>query len=443
MTFLLLALACQSAPLSLSEAESEALEVETRVDEDSETVLTVTWTTETTSDAVLEYGTDDRYGAVVEGWSSDDGLEHAVVLAGLSADLEWHWRAVAQTEDGELVSADGVFQPPSPPNDLPRLQVAGNSDQLVLSPVIGGESFAAIYNGAGEPVWWRKLSTSPVTFTQARMSHDGKAVIVMATLPELGESMAIVRMPVAGGAPVITYTPNGHHDFVELPTGGYAVLVKDVRPFGSDTVEGDAIVEFELDGTSRTVWSTWDAGDPDHLDAMATLVSGDKEWTHDNSLALLDGNYWVSSHRLCTVSIVHAQTGALVAELGSGGDVALTGGDGFGPQHAALPVEGGFLVFNNRPTNGGEMWSEAVQYDVDLRAGTYARAWSYDADRSVTTRMLGNVEPLPQGGHLVSWGSAGRLTILNEAHEPTWEASAPLGHGFGYSHAVRDFSGEP
>ena len=97
MTFLLLALACQSAPLSLSEAESEALEVEPRVDEDSETVLTVTWTTETTSDAVLEYGTGDRYGAVVEGWSSDDGLEHAVVLAGLSADLEWHWRAVAQS----------------------------------------------------------------------------------------------------------------------------------------------------------------------------------------------------------------------------------------------------------------------------------------------------------------------------------------------------------
>ncbi len=443
MTMLSLALACHSAPSLLPDGEAAALDVEARLDEDSETALTVAWTTETTSEAILEYGPDDDYGAFVEGWSSDDGLDHAVVLAGLSADEEWHWRAVSRSADGDLVSADAVFQPADPPNDLANLEVSGEFDHLVLTPVMGDASFAAIYNGAGEPVWWRKLSTSMVMATQARMSLDGKAVLVMASLPELGTSVAIIRMPVAGGEPTITYTPSGHHDFLELPSGGYAALVHDVRTFEGYSVEGDAIVEFALDGTSRTVWSTWDVRDPDHVESMATLVSGDRDWTHTNSLAMLDGNYWVSSYRLCTVSIIHGASGALVAELGTGDDVALVGGDGFGPQHAVLPIAGGFLLFNNRPRNDGDSWSEAVQYDLNLREGTYSRAWNYEADRSVSTRMLGNIEPLAGGGHLVAWGSAGRMTLLDEDHDVTWEAAAPLGSGFGYAHVVTELSGQP
>ncbi len=424
----------------------ETLEVEVSVDVESHTALTVSWTTEEPADAAIEVGTDAGYGRRVEGWSSADGLEHAVVLAGLGADAPWHWRAISAVAGDVVVSEGAIFEAAAAPADLPELVVTGSYDGLVVGPMHVGESYVAIYRADGLPVWWRKMSTTTVSLTQARMSLDGRAVVLIGTFPELGRDTAIVRLPLAGGEPTIAFVPNGHHDFMERPEGGYAVLARDIRDVAGYEVEGDALVEVSESGEITTIWSSWDLGlhiDPASLPELEG--SERREWTHMNSVAYQEGNYWLSSYLLEAVFVVQRDTGALLSTIGGdNSDVRVAGdGEGFGPQHGVLPTDGGFLVFNNRKNEPGDSWAEVVEYELDLRKGEYTRRWSYNADRALFTPVLGNVDPLPEGGHFTAWGLAGNLTILDDSHTPTWEAATPLGSTFAYAHPVAALSGEP
>ncbi len=422
------------------DASATLLDLDIHVDDATGAVLTVSWETETAADASLEFGFDETYGKRVGGATSEDGLEHSVVLAGLSPDATWHWRAVS----GARVSADQTFDPEPAPVDVPWLTVGGTYDGLVLVPtMVGTAGYAVLYNGDGQPVWWVQMPPSVVPLTQARLSNDGRAVLVMATFPETGPTVVIARLPIAGGEPTLTLAVDAHHDFYELPTGGYAAIVRDVRQAQGFEVEGDAIVEYTLDGLSSTRWSTWDAGEPQGVAAMPLAASGRKDWTHLNSLVYADNNYWLSSYTYDSLMVVHGATGALVATIGGpDSDVVLTAGEGFGPQHSVLPTDGGFVVFNNRPP-GPDSYSEAVEYSLDLRTREYARRWNYDGDRHTAAPLLGNVDPIAEGGHLVAWGSGGRLSILDADHEATWEANASIGVAFGFSHLVAGLSGVP
>lgn len=442
MLALALTAACSSEP---ADPPRETLTVEVALDTETGTALTVTWLTGTRADAAIELGPDAEYGERVSGWSSEDGLSHAVVLAGLSPRQDWHWRATSTDAGGGVaVSVDATFAPADAPAELPELVVSGETDRLVVTPVIGARSYAAVYNGEGVAVWWRELATSFGTLTQARLSADGTDLLVMAQLPKINPDMAIYRYPIAGGDPVVTTTFGGHHDFRESPGGGYLVLVHDTREVDGVAVDGDALAEFAEDGTRRELWSAWDHGGPEDVEALPEMEVGPREWTHINSFAVHDGRYWLSSYRLESVIIVDADTGSPVAVLGgAASDVALIGGGGFGPQHAPVPTEAGFLVFNNRPTDDPEPYSEAVEYRLDLATREYSRLWNYHAERLVATPVLGNAEPAPGGGHLVAWGSAGRLTLLDEHHAPAWDALTPLGSGFGYAHMVEALSGTP
>ncbi len=445
MTFFALALACTTTEeVEAAEPFQTSLTAETALDVETGTALTVTWTTEAPTDAAIELGLDDQYGERVTGWSSEDGLSHAVVIAGLSPQHTWHWRATSTDGASVATSSHQTFTPAAAPAELPELVVTGETDQLVVTPVIGARSFAAVYNGDGVAVWWRELATSFGTFTQVRLSADGTDLLVMAQLPKVNPDMAIYRYPIAGGDPVVTTISGGHHDFSELSTGGYIVLVHDTRAVEGVPVEGDALVEFAEDGTRRDLWSAWDLGGPADVEALPEMEAGPRDWTHINSFAVRDGLYWLSSYLLENLLVVDARTGALVAEIGgTTPDVTLVGGGGFGPQHAPVPTEAGFLVFNNRPLDDVEPYSEAAEYTLDLATREYSRVWNYDAERLVATPVLGNVEASAGGGHLVGWGSAGVLTLLNDDHELVWEGRTPLGSAFGYAHPIEGLSGPP
>ena len=142
------------------------------LDVESETSLTVSWTTDEPSDAALEFGLDSAYGERIVGSSSEDGRTHAVVLAGLTPEEVWHWRAVS----GEQVSADQTFEPAYAPAELPQLLVTGGHRGLILAPILGETTYVALYDGEGIPVWWRRLGGME-SVTQARLSADGRDVV--------------------------------------------------------------------------------------------------------------------------------------------------------------------------------------------------------------------------------------------------------------------------
>ena len=91
----------------------ETLTIQT--EDASEMTVTVTWSTTVPADAWSEFGPDSDYGTKRAAWSSEDGLEHAAVLAGLDSRRTWHWRVDSVGDEGERHSADGRHAGPAQP----------------------------------------------------------------------------------------------------------------------------------------------------------------------------------------------------------------------------------------------------------------------------------------------------------------------------------------
>lgn len=428
--YLLLACGPDSAP-------EAALSV--HADYGAGTTLTVTWETDTPADAVLELGEDESYGRTVEGWSSEDGLEHAVVVVGLRGGMTWHWRAVSEGAAGVARSADERFVPTPAPAALPDLQVEGEWDGMVLVPVLDGQtSYLTLYDGGGRAVWWTLVEGSEAPVNQARISLDGTAVIYLRPSTMSDARAELVRVPLAGGEREVIVVEEAHHDFVEVERGRYSVIASDQRMIDRTPVQGDALLDVTADAVTP-IWSSWDDLPPP-TDLLPEQVYN---WTHLNSVSWDGTRWWLSSYSLESLLLVDPADGLVGVIGGEGGDHTLTAGEGFGPQHSPLPMEGGFLLFNNRHPDETGTFSEATAWSLDPTTRTYRREWTFRGDTPAYTPVFGSVEPTPDGDILTAWGTAGRLTLSTREGQTRWTAEAPIGYGFGFAHAVTWLSTAP
>jgi len=65
---------------------------------DPQTTMTISWSTETVGDGLVEFGPDDSYG--FSGYDSSFGVLHSVELTGLEPSAEYHYRVLSST--GEI-----------------------------------------------------------------------------------------------------------------------------------------------------------------------------------------------------------------------------------------------------------------------------------------------------------------------------------------------------
>lgn len=404
------------------------LAVDVTVDEPTGTMMTVRWQTEEPAEAWLDYGPDDSYGASLLGWSSDDGLEHAVVLGGLDPGRAWHWRARSEGA-GTEVSADQSFEPPYAPKEVPEPAVAGWIDDLVVAPVFGSTRGIVVYNAYGHAVWWH-LVEGEGAITQARPTRDGRGL-------RYASGGELRQVNFAVGDPILLHTVENHHDFLEMEDGVLATLRSQYREVDGVVVAGDALVELREDGTEREVWNSWDSLEPpSDPEALPWEREGIRDWTHLNSLAFYGDQYWLSSFTLDTLFLVNRETGALTARIGGDeSDYRLTGGDGFGPQHAPLPLDHGFLVFDNHSAKDEEPDSEVTEYLFGPNQ-TYSELWSFGEGQGVSAVGLGNVEILPSDDRLIGWGSAGRISAVSREKDVVWQADFDVGVGVGFVHPI-------
>lgn len=419
------------------------------LDPDSSTTVTVTWDTPVAGDGVLHYGEDDAYGTDVLAADSADGLAHQVVLTGLPPGEEFHLRVESATIEGQLSSADVSFVTPLPPQDLPSLWPDQTDEDRVasgyiLTSLVLKPSAAVIFDPHGNMVWWHAAEADEQA-TQARLSADGSAILVMTAAADMVSDKAMIHaLPLDGGEGWALRLPGGHHDFIELPDGRFAYPALDVREYNGRQVAGDQIVEIDRDGTTRVVWSVWDTVDPATIDEDQFFYGDKVDWTHVNSLTYdpATRRYWVSSHNLSTIFVIDADTGAVHLQIGgTASDVTFLGGEPIASQHAPFLVPGGFLVFNNGEGGTDHLWSEAVEYAVDETAGTATRVWSYRDPDSLYSPFLGCAERLSNGDTLISWGAGGRVSEVTAAGDEVFHIDAGLGAAFGYTHAVADLGG--
>lgn len=406
------------------------LDAEVTVDPKIATVVHVAWEMPEAATAWIEYGPTDAYGAETPPADLEAGPASVTVL-GLRADATWHWRLRLRDGDREWIGEDGTFTTGELPGELPEVDV-GNTRRaparfVVTSAVVSTDEVAAaalVLDATGAVVWYW---TSPEgRVPAARPSLDGTAVLVLVE-GEDGADSAIVRVPFDGSDETWFEAPDAHHDFQELPDGTLAWIATTLRDVRGEDIVGDRVLERSPDGETRTAWDAFATLPVEENDGWnSAYYGGLPDWTHGNGLAWdEEDDAWLVS-LYSTESVVKADraTGVLVWELGgSRSDFTFVGDEGFGPQHAPVPVDGGILLFDN----GGDSASRVVQYALDVDARTATPSYSWADPEGARTFVMGGARPFAGGVSLSGWGDAGDVLAVDEEGDVVWRVAMEPG----------------
>ncbi len=430
-----LAISCCGAALAVSACGDELAArrptgVSVEKSPDIATLVTVTFGTTEASTAYVEYGPTPSmaYSTPME---TDPAVAHADMLLGLQADTTYYYRVV--TWDGDDAGASEIltFRTGSLPSKLPALSLEGGGlERYVVVPLQGGAPTVAIIDTDGQIVWYHEDDRG-LEIHRAVLSVDGTSVLYDASL--LGEDSTpdseIVRVGLDGEEKESFSVPYLAGDFVERADGTIAAIAME-EPSGSDP-RGDRIVEIAPGGDNSTVFTTADCFDP----AVDVGDSTGAVWTFANALDYSETAdedvYYVSLENLSSIARVDRQTGSCDWVVGATGGT-LDFADGSTPflhQHQFAAYGDRLLVMDN-DANADE--SRVVEYQLDLTAMTVAETRVLLPDPSVHVDAFGEPTRLPNRDWFVSWGSAGRLELVNEDDESLWRVEAPSDWSFGY-----------
>lgn len=234
-----------------------------------------------------------------------------------------------------------------------------------------------------------------------------------------------------------------HHDYVRLADGNTVYLAWEEIPKeiasriqgGHHHEEdpelpfGDVVRVIDRGGNLLQEWRSWEHLDFDK-DVICPLESH-KEWTHANSLEVLDNGDWLISFRLTsTVVIVDHQTGAIRWRWGPENSAPDHDPKKFGPpelshQHNAQQLENGnIIVFDNGcHRKRGPGFARIVEIDPQ----TYEFKWVYTAPviLAFNSFMVSGCQRLPNGNTLITEGASGRIFEVTQRREVVWEYVSP------------------
>jgi hypothetical protein len=437
------------------EAPSEALVASARLSEVIPTVLVLSWEgAPAGSEVTAEWGTTDEYGETVPLGTGEAGTGTVV---GMHSGETAHWRLVVRSDGDETVTEDHEIEVGYAPDDLPFLTVEQKEEPVggaILTNLIGGKPYAVVYDHSGLPVWWYGLDAEDAVFADNHIRPDGKGLLLQvmdgSRQTDIG---ALLSVDWSGESVVDTRLEGGHHAFVVLPDGTRAWCATDVREAMIDGVSmavvGDAIRELpggeEAASSVRTVWSSWDTLT---MNANPATDSGfypeGLDWTHCNGLAYDSADaYLMSAFALGAVVSVSRADGAQNWVLGGDeNEFAFEGGVPFTQAHSPDPHAGGLRIFSNR--NGedeGALYSRVIDYELDVDGRIATEISGISLNKKYFSYILGDSNPLSDGHLLISWGSTGALTEVNEDRALVWSGSLPIGKIAGFAENVPAMGG--
>lgn len=247
-----------------------------------------------------------------------------------------------------------------------------------------------------------------------------------------------------------------HHDYARLANGNTVYLAWEPIPLeianqiqgghhhedDPEFMWGDVVREINSEGELIKEWRSWE-----HLDFNEDVIcplESHKEWTHANSLEVLDNGDWIISFRLTsTVVIVDYDSGEIIWRWGPGQvaedhDPKISGPGELSHQHNAqvLP-NGNIMVFDNGcHRKRGPSFSRIVEIDKDTRKFV----WVYTAPviLAFNSFMVSGCQRLPNGNTLITEGATGRLFEVTKKRKVVWEYITPwaIPGKFGPSPAV-------
>jgi len=415
--------------------------VSAAVSEHVKMVVTVTWTTDVPSTGFVEFGEGEELNLSTP-VETEPATEHEAILLGLPADTAGSFRIVAEA-DGAVAESpvESVATGPLPP-ELPNPGVEGEGHSGYMAvPLLGAVSGVTILDAGGRIVWYH-LYEGDLDLFRARLSHDGRSVLFNAAdvSDEPSEHTEIVRVSLDGSEISGVGVPWLAHDFVALPAGTLTAIALAIRDIDGEEIRGDELIEVAPDGTQSSIWSTFDCWDP------AEVVGTDPEsgWTWTNAIDYdaQDDVYHVGIRNLSSIVEIDRGTGECIWALGgSAGTLDMgPGSTSFLHQHQFQVLDDSVLVFDN--DGGAGLASRAIEYGIDLSAGTADEVWSYTADPPIYSFVLGDVNRFDDGDTLITWSVLGQIDRITEAGESVWRLNTSMGYALGFNTVYGDLYAE-
>jgi hypothetical protein len=357
--------------------------------------------------AHVEFGLDESYGLTAPVTAS--GPSHRTLLLGMKPSHDYHARIVADGGGIECVSDDFVLTTGPPPNGLPTVSVttldpAARAGGYVVSAFLDkGPTF--ILDADGDYVWWH----GDGEFGRAEQSFDGNFMWDGDRKAKLDEGR--LRRVGMDGLDERSFPEFGdcHHDFTVLPDETVAFIER-------DPIDCDRIMERAPDGSVSEIINVRDA------------FHG-TETCHTNSL------HYHADDDSYTFSDLHQDAYAKVTRAGQvewvlGGTTSDFTGDGaeWANQHGhEMIAPDRILFFNNAgpPSN-----SVAIEVALDFDTMAATRVWQYDG--ALQSPIFGDVQRLPNGNTLVSYGLAGVIHEVAPNGELVESLTFSLGGGLNY-----------
>ncbi len=406
-------------------------------------VFIVEWDTSTAGTSWVEYGPDASYGLSTVP-SAAVSTHHKVVVAGAPFGAEWHFRAASELDGTTVYSGDHTHDGGQKPAglmgfDMEKVDTTKVDAGIRVIPYFTSvEAGIMVVNVDGDLVWHLEFE-HPESTVQAQMTADGLGLLYM--IGDVTRRTDIGEIRYTSWDLATSWAIRAewaHHDFQLLPDGSFAFLAADIREQDGNLVAGDAVVRMDADGSNaRTIWTTWDHLEvPDFTDCRPTYYPDYCDWTHVNGLwyEASDDTFAVSIHNDNTVLIIDAE-GTPQYGFGSAdyADVQPASSDDvFVHQHGVerIAPDRWALFDNGEYPPAGH--SRALVLDVDRTAGTYASSWVYDWDTHYSSTVLGDHDVLPNGNHLLSWGSEAVITEVTDDASLPWELAFDLGTSCGF-----------
>lgn len=418
----------------------------TVVQADGRNVYTVSWDTPEPGIAEVAYGELGALDHVAVGTSSEDGLHHQVVLAGLAGGVLWTAMVDALTA-GVHHHSDPFDLSPAAPEGLPALNVTTPPTDAVTGFALtvledDPNGFVAVLDRLGRYVWWQQVDQ--LGAFRALYDEGSRSVYWLAN--ERAGS-ALWRSALDGQPETVVTLPRTHHDLTPDPDGGWYVLAYDERVVwieGEDIeVVGDQLLHVSADGAAvTTVWTSWT-----EFPYTAEMVQGERapEYPHTNSLSVdpETGLVLLSLYLADSVILMDPATGLAVWRMGGAdSDWAVAEGGTFAHQHSPVLLDGGtrLVVFDNGSGERADP-AQASIYALDHAALTATRTWTYDQGGVHLNITTGSAIPVgAEGSVLVAWGSDAVITQVSVGGEVEWQVEHD-GEKFGYTSHLADFVG--
>ena len=215
------------------------------------------------------------------------------------------------------------------------------------------------------------------------------------------------------------------HDLQFLPNGHYLLLAQETRimnltgyhffgllhnaPGGANAqVIGVVIQEFDENKNIVWEWKGHDHFTFNDVDSLFLFSPNKVDWTHANAVELDDdGNILLSCRHFDEITKINRQTGQIIWRFGGKRNQFTSSNDPlkFSGQHDIRRISNGHITILNNGTYNVPPLASALEYDLDENGKNATRVWGYSYNSSVYSIAVGSHQALPNGKHLVDFGT--------------------------------------